>query len=154
MNADQRKQMSQPHSFNELALSYVASHAANMSDAQRYRRLEHLGSYLLTFFGALPLSDISPSKLQKFTYHLEELGLKDKEIQACLVSFRMPLNFGSRIRRTRIAGSVSLETWFSTVAVLRWQLSAVPGMLPTTKRAKRKSGNFGRRSIVSKKCNP
>ena len=89
MNADQRKQMSQPHSFNELALSYVASHAANMSDAQRYRRLEHLGSYLLTFFGALPLSDISPSKLQKFTYHLEELGLKDKEIQACLVSFRM-----------------------------------------------------------------
>jgi hypothetical protein len=89
MNAEFRKQAPQQHSFNELALSYVASHVADMSDVQRHRRLEHLGSYLLTFFGAFALRDISPTKLQKFTYHLEELGLKDKEIQACLVSFRM-----------------------------------------------------------------
>jgi hypothetical protein len=89
MNAEFRRQVSKPHSFNELALSYVACHAAKMSDVQRHRRLEHLGLYLLAFFGTSALSDISPTKLQKFTYHLEELGLKAKEIQACLVSFRM-----------------------------------------------------------------
>lgn len=89
MNVDMRKQISKQHSFNELALSYVASHAASMSDVQLHRRLDHLAHYLLTFFGAYALSDISPTKLQKFTYYLEAQGLKPKEIQACLVSFRL-----------------------------------------------------------------
>lgn len=89
MNADIRKQISEQHSFNELALSYVASHAVSMSDVQLQRRLDHLAHYLLTFFGAYALGDISPTKLQKFTYHLEAQGLKSKEIQACLVSFRL-----------------------------------------------------------------
>ena len=88
MNAESRKQISEQHSFNELALSYVASHAASMSDVQRHRRLEHLGRYLLAFFGACDLIDINPVKLEKFTYYLEAKGLNAKEIQACLLSFR------------------------------------------------------------------
>lgn len=89
MNADIRKQISEQHSFNELALSYVAKHAANMSETQLQRHLAHLGTYLLGFFGAYALSDISPAKLQKFTYYLEAKSLKPKEIQSCLVSFRL-----------------------------------------------------------------
>jgi Phage integrase SAM-like domain len=89
MNADIRQQVSKQHSFNALALSYVASHAASMSDEQLQQRLEHLGNHLLAFFGAHDLRDISPVKLEKFTYYLEAQGLESLEIQACLVSFRL-----------------------------------------------------------------
>lgn len=89
MNATIRKQASEQHSFNELALSYVASHASSMTEVQLNRRLDHLSAYLLGFFGGQSLSEISPTKLQKFTYFLEAQGLKAKEIEACLVSFRV-----------------------------------------------------------------
>lgn len=89
MNADVLKPNLAQHSFNELALSYVARHAASMTDLQLNRRLEHLASYLLVFFGAHNLRDISPVKLKKFTYHLESIGLKPQEIEACMVSFRV-----------------------------------------------------------------
>jgi hypothetical protein len=69
-------------------MSYVAFHASTMRDVQLHRRLSHFGHYLLDFFGSCALRDISPSKLEKFTYHLEALGLHVKEIEACLVSFR------------------------------------------------------------------
>lgn len=91
MNAAFRKQTSENHSFNELALSYVASHASTLTDSQLHRRLDHLSAHLLGFFGAQTLTDISPTKLQKFTYYLESQGLKPKEIQSCLVSFRVCL---------------------------------------------------------------
>ena len=89
MNAVLRKPESHPHSFNELALSYVAQHAAAMSPVQLHRRLEHLGNHLLVFFGAFDLNEITPTKLQKFTYYLEAQGLRPKEVQACMVSFRL-----------------------------------------------------------------
>ena len=60
-----------------------------MSDEQLQQRLEHLGNHLLAFFGTHDLRDISPVKLEKFTYYLEAQGLESLEIQACLVSFRL-----------------------------------------------------------------
>lgn len=89
MNATTLKSFTQPHSFNELAMSYLASHAASLSESQFHRRLDHLGAYLLDFFGSCALTDISPAKLQKFAYHLEAQGLKSKDIEACMVSFRV-----------------------------------------------------------------
>ena len=89
MNAAIRKPNARQHLFNEVALSYVASHASSMTDEQLHRRMDHLSAHLLGFFGTQTLSDISPTKLQKFTYYLEAQGLKPKEIQACLVSFRV-----------------------------------------------------------------
>lgn len=81
------------HSFNELALRYVACHASTLSPTQLNQRLDHLGQHAMVFFGAMNMADITPERVQKFTYYLEMQGLKPSAIQACLVSFRACMKF-------------------------------------------------------------
>ena len=82
-----------PQSFNELALRYVASHAHTLSDVQLNRRMGHLGQHLMAFFGPLALADISPTRVQKFSYQLEHQGVASKDIEGCLVSFRACMKY-------------------------------------------------------------
>ena len=82
-----------PQSFNELALRYVASHAHTLSDVQLNRRMGHLGQHLMAFFGPLALADISPTRVQKFSYQLAHQGVASKDIEGCLVSFRACMKY-------------------------------------------------------------
>ena len=84
---------STPHSFNELALRYVASHVATLSSAQMNRRLDYLGHHVMGYFGMLNMTDITPTRVQKFIYHLEMQGLKPAAIENCLVTFRACMKF-------------------------------------------------------------
>jgi site-specific recombinase XerD len=84
---------STPHTFNELALRYVAQNAATMRNAQLNRRLDQLGQYVMGYFGNFDLADITPTRVQKFIYHLEMKGLKPSAIEGCLVSFRACMKY-------------------------------------------------------------
>jgi site-specific recombinase XerD len=88
------------HSFNELALRYVASHAATMSMTQFNRRLDQLSQYVVGYFGMLNLVDITPTRVQKFIYHLEMQGLKPSAIEGCLVTFRACMKFAKEQKWT------------------------------------------------------
>jgi site-specific recombinase XerD len=85
------------HSFNELALRYVASHADKLSQSQLDARLDQLGHHVMDYFGRFKLTDITPARVQKFAYHLEMQGMKTSSIERCMVTFRACMKFAKNL---------------------------------------------------------
>ena len=81
-------QVSESHHFEELARVYLAHAALRLSADTLHRRKDHLHTHLLPFWGQTPLYDVTPMRIRKFTYALEDKGLSPKQIQQLIVSLR------------------------------------------------------------------
>lgn len=85
------------HTFNELALLYVANHAQTMSSAQLNRRISHLGQHLLSALGSTCLTKITVLRVQKCCFRLEFEGMSTKDIKSCMASFRACLKYAVKL---------------------------------------------------------
>ena len=80
-------------SFNQLALRYVASLSIERRATQIHTRINHLSYPLLGFFGEYRIENISAQSVRKFVFRLQENGLHEKKIDACLVTFRACMKY-------------------------------------------------------------
>ena len=86
-------QFSESHHFEELASVYLAHAALRLSADTLHRRKDHLHTHLLPFWGQTPLYDVTPMRIRKFTYALEDKGLSPKQIQQLILSLRVCLTY-------------------------------------------------------------
>ena len=91
-------QVSESHPFKELAEVYLAHASPRLSANTLNRRKDHLQIYLLPFWGETLLYDVTPMRIRKFTYFLEEKGLSPKQIQQVILSLRACLTFAVKQR--------------------------------------------------------
>lgn len=80
-------------SFNLLALRYIASLSSGSRASQLQTHIGHLSHPLLGFFGDYRLNDLSLHSVRKFVYRMQENGLPEKKINACLVTFRACIKY-------------------------------------------------------------
>ena len=80
-------------SFNQLALRFIASLSVESHTSQIHTRINHLSHPLLGFFGQYQIENISAQSVRKFIFRMQENGLHEKKIDACLVSFRACMKY-------------------------------------------------------------
>ena len=80
-------------SFNQLALRYIAGLSIENRATQIHTRINHLSHPLLGFFGEYRIENISAQSVRKFVFRMQENGLHEKKIDACLVTFRACMKY-------------------------------------------------------------